>query len=66
MRRANKQNILASTWCIDTKRGRIPVQRSRYLPETYWKDKENAHYYSERYHYPIPMFFHRQVSERFE
>ena len=36
MRRANKQMFLqVPRSCIDTKSGRIPVQRSRYLQETY-------------------------------
>ena len=34
MRWANKQSVPAST-PIDTEGGRIPVQRSRYLQETY-------------------------------
>ena len=41
MRRANKQKIPTSTQLVYIhKKWTNPVQRSRYLQETYWKDME--------------------------
>ena len=52
MRRAINKNPSKHLACVWTQNVDVfSVQRSRYLPETYLKKQENAHYSSERYHY---------------
>jgi hypothetical protein len=67
MRQANKQNIPASTPTrvltqeVDESRPTFKVLAGNLLER-----HGNAHNISEHHHYSIPMFFHLQVSERFE
>ncbi len=51
---------------MDTKRGRIPVQCSRYLQETFTTKQENAHYTVSASIIIVMSSFYLQVSEHFE
>ena len=67
MRRANKQKIPTSTQLVYIhKKWTNPRPTFKVLAGNLLERHGNAHNISEHHHYSIPMFFHLQVSERFE